>query len=79
MESAPSPGWIAHYIYMTGLSILGLIIISSIIYACYYYYVFVRKCSPLFSRTKTEMLPLSVQAPQLNLPHVEPPLYHLRH
>ena len=64
---------------MTGLSILGLLIISAIISASYYYYVFVQKWRPLFPHTETEMLPVSVQAPQLNLPHVEPPSYHLCH
>ena len=78
MESARSPGWIAHYIYMTGLSILGLLIIFATIYAGYYYYVFILKCRSPCPRNETEMLPLSVQAPQLNLPHVELPSYHHR-
>ena len=47
------------------LAALRLLIISVIIYASYYYHVFVRKCRPLFCLIETEMLPLSVQAPQL--------------
>ena len=62
---------------MTGLSILGLLIILALCYAGYYYYIFIHKRHPLFSRTEAAMLPMSAQAPQLNLPHVEPPSYHL--
>ena len=56
MESTRSPGWIAHYIYMTEMSILAVVIILALNYAGYYY-VFVRKCCPLSTNAALEKLP----------------------
>ena len=79
MKSSSSPGWIAHYIYMTGMIILALAIITVLCYASYHDYVFVRKCKHLISRSPPEILPLQKNQALLHDPAtIEPPSYHLR-
>ena len=73
IEADRAPGWIAHYVYMTGMLIIALSLVAALSYALYYYYLYRRR-----NLAQVPPPPI-VNAPQapMQLHDIQPPHYHL--
>ena len=79
MESTCGPDWLAQYFYMAGLILLVLSLLAALCYDIYYYYVFYYSKNLAVSAALAFMCHYaSLKAPHVDLPHLQPPDYHLQ-
>jgi hypothetical protein len=70
LEASRSPGWPTHYVYMTCMGILALMVLSAISHNLYMYNLFYLRTHPKFR------IPMSHAATSIELCDLSPPLHH---